>query len=63
MKPNLLELFYQRAQAQKSATKLLDKAALAHRALTTQEQLDFETHISAIADLDKQIAERSALTA
>jgi hypothetical protein len=59
----LLELFYRRCQAQLAANQLLDAAALASRALTAQETLQFEELVSTIAKIDKQIEERSALAA
>lgn len=60
---NLLELFYRRTQAQAAANNLLDKAALASRALTAQETLEFDSLTTAIMSFDKQIEERAALAA
>ncbi|MBS1851001.1 MAG: hypothetical protein JST79_08825 [Acidobacteria bacterium] len=58
---NLLELFFQRAQAQSSATKLLDAAAEAKRDLTATEQVEFERLTGKVSTLDRQIEERAAL--
>ena len=57
----LLEVSYQRRKARTEANALLDKAALESRALTISEQVQFDSLLARIQDLDVQMAQRSNL--
>jgi len=59
---NLLELIFQRRKARLEANGLLDKAALESRALSISEQVQFDSLLARIQDLDARIAQREELS-
>lgn len=57
----LLELSYQRRQARRTAHDLLDRATTEGRSLTIAEQVQFDSLITRVAELDGAIAQRESL--
>lgn len=58
---NLLELAFQRCKARAAANGLLDRAVTESRSLTIVEQVQFDTLLARVHEIDAAIAQRAAL--